>query len=125
MSNKIIIKVGGKTFEATLSDNATAIAFKALLPMTITMTELNGNEKYFSLSNNLPIKASNPSIIQIGDLMMYGSSTLVIFYKTFSTSYNYTKLGRVDDPTGLAAALGSGNVSVTFEVQREEKKDVE
>ena len=125
MSNKIRIKVGGKTFEATLSDNATAIAFKALLPMTITMTELNGNEKYFSLSNNLPIKASNPSIIQIGDLMMYGSSTLVIFYKTFSTSYNYTKLGRVDDPTGLAAALGSGNVSVTFEVQKEEKKDVE
>ena len=81
------------------------------------MTELNGNEKYFNLSNSLPTNASKPSSIQAGDLMMYGSSTLVLFYKTFSTSYSYTKLGRVDDPAGLAAALGSGNVTVTFENQ--------
>jgi hypothetical protein len=78
------------------------------------MTELNGNEKYFTLSNSLPTNASKPSSIQTGDLMLYGSNTLVLFYKTFSTSYSYTKLGRVDDPAGLAAALGSGNVTVTF-----------
>jgi len=115
MSNKIIIKIGDKTFTATLSDNATATAFKALLPITITMTELNGNEKYFDLASSLPTNASKPSTIQTGDLMIYGSNTLVLFYKTFSTSYSYTKLGRVDNPVALAAALGSGNVTVTFE----------
>ena len=117
MSNKIRIKVRSSSFIATLSDNTTATAFKALLPMTINMTELNGNEKYFNLSSNFFTNASNPSTIQTGDLMMYGANTLVLFYKTFSTSYSYTKLGRIENAKGLAAALGNGNVTVTFEVQ--------
>ena len=117
MSNKIRIKIGSSSFTATLSDNITATAFKALLPMTINMTELNGNEKYFNLSGNLPANASNPSTIKTGDLMIYGANTLVLFYKTFSTSYSYTNLGRIENATGLAAAIGNGNVTVTFEVQ--------
>ena len=111
------LKIGNTTFTATLNDNATATAFKSMLPLTVNMIELNGNEKYVDLSSNLPTKATNPGTIQNGDLMFYGSSTLVLFYKTFSTSYSYTKLGRIDDVTGLVAALGSGNVSVMFELQ--------
>ena len=112
------IKVGTRTFTATLYDNATATAFKNRLPMTVTMTELNGNEKYVDLPDNLPAKASNPGTIQNGDLMLYGANTLVLFYKAFSTSYRYTKLGRINDTAGLAAALGSGNVTVTFDLER-------
>ena len=85
-----------------------------MLPMTVNMSELNGNEKYFDLSVKLPINASNPGTIQSGELMIYGSNTLVLFYKTLSTSYSYTRLGRINDTTGLAAAVGSGSVTVTM-----------
>jgi NAD(P)-dependent dehydrogenase (short-subunit alcohol dehydrogenase family) len=34
---------------------------------------------------------------------------------SFTTTYSYTKMGQVDDPRGLKAALGAGNVDVTFE----------
>lgn len=116
-NSKIIIKVNSKTFTTALLDNSSAKAFKELLPLTINMNELNGNEKYFDLSKNLPASSSNPGTIQNGDLMLYGSKTLVLFYKTFNTSYSYTRLGKVNDATALAAALGSGNVTVTFELE--------
>ncbi len=114
-NGKMKIKIGNSTFTATLYNNSTASTFKSLLPLTVNMHELNGNEKYVDLSSNLPANASNPRIIQNGDLMLYDSSTLVLFYKTFPTSYAYTTLGRIDNPSGLTAALGAGNVTVAFE----------
>ena len=114
---KLKITIGANTFNARLYNNATVAAFKTRLPMTINMAELNGNEKYFDLPDNLPANASNPGTIQTGDLMLYGSNTLVLFYKSFSTSYNYTPMGRIDNTSGLTAALGSGNVTATFELE--------
>ncbi|WP_261990291.1 cyclophilin-like fold protein [Hymenobacter sp. BT188] len=114
----IRITIGQSVFTATLNDNATATAFTAKLPMTIDMVELNGNEKYVDLPYNLPTNASNPGAIQSGELMLYGANTLVLFYKGFSTSYRYTRLGRIHDASGLAAALGSANATVTYELEQ-------
>lgn len=116
-NGKIKIKVNSQTFTATLLDNSSAKAFKEMLPLTINMIELNGNEKYYDFINNLQTNASKPGTIKNGDLMLYGSKTLVLFYQSFSTSYSYTKLGAIDDATGLATALASGNVAVTFELE--------
>ncbi|CAL1518864.1 cyclophilin-like fold protein [Chitinophaga sp. MM2321] len=115
MNRKIKISINSKTFTATLLDNNSAKALIEMLPMTIEMVELNGNEKFFDLSKNLPINSSNPGIIKNGDIMLYGSRTLVLFYKAFSTSYSYTKIGSVEDTAGLATALGSGTIKVVFE----------
>lgn len=114
---KIKIKVNSQIFTATLLDNHSVIAFKEILPLTMKMTELNGNEKYFDLPNSLPTNSYNPETIKSGDLMLYGSKTFVLFYKTFSTPYSYTKLGAIDDVKGLITALGPGNVTVTFELK--------
>jgi len=106
--------ISERRFAITLSDNAAARAFAAQLPLTLDMSELNGNEKHAELPRALPAKASRPGTIRNGDLMLYGTDTLVVFYSTFDSSYSYTRLGRVDDPAGLAEALGRRSARVSF-----------
>lgn len=122
LNNKIIgkkmkIKIGTETFMATLEANETAMAFKAKLPLSLAMLELNGNEKYAQLPADLPTSTADVGTIHEGDLMLWGANTLVVFYKTFKTSYRYSKLGRIDNPRGLAAAVGSRNVTISFEME--------
>lgn len=57
------ITVGSTIFTATLLENVTIKDFKRLLPLTVTMNELNGNEKYADLPVKLSTNAVNPGII--------------------------------------------------------------
>jgi hypothetical protein len=116
-SNKMKITIGSAVFTATLNNNATATAFKAMMPLTINMDELNGNEKFYYFSTTLPTNASAVGNIQVGDLMLYGNNCLVLFYEGFNTSYSYTRLGKIDNAAELVAALGAGSVRVKFEKQ--------
>lgn len=106
--------VGERRFAITLTNTPAARAFAAQLPLTLDMADLNGNEKHAELPKALPVHASRPGTIRQGDLMLYGASTLVVFYLTFDSSYSYTRLGRVDDPAGLVQALGQRAVQINF-----------
>lgn len=106
--------VGEHRFAITLADNAATRAFVTLLPLTVAMSDLNRNEKYATLPQALPAEASKPGTIRNGDLMLYGTDTLVVFYSSFNSTYAYTRLGQVDDTAKLAQALGRRDVQVMF-----------
>ena len=106
--------VGERRFAITLADTDAARAFAAQLPLTLDMAQLNGNEKHADLPKGLPTDASRPGTIRKGDLMLYGSDTLVVFYETFRSSYSYTRLGWVNDPGDLSRALSRGEARIAF-----------
>lgn len=109
--------VGERRFAVTLADTDAARAFSARLPLTLDMADLNGNEKHADLAQPLPVDSIRPGTIHSGDLMLYGSRTVVVFYETFRSSYTYTRLGRVDDPVALHDALGPRNSRVRFSIE--------
>lgn len=111
------IQVGSNNFTVILYDNDSARELLKRLPMILNMEELNGNEKYYFLSNTLLTNPESPRQIKTGDLMLFGSDCLVLFYDSFATSYSYTRLGYIEDVTGLADVLGADSVEVTFNLK--------
>lgn len=55
-------------------------------------------------------------VTQPGDIILYMGSAIVIYYD--QNTWNFTKLGHIDDITqdALKNILGSGNVEVKFEL---------
>ncbi|MCI2069052.1 MAG: cyclophilin-like fold protein [Bacilli bacterium] len=118
MTQRYIATIGEKSYVLDLEDSDTGKAFKALLPLNLEMTELNGNEKYHYLDT--AIRQDNPSVpagIHSGDLMLFGNSCIVLFYRDFQTSYSYVRLGKLENPKELSENVGPSSVNVTFAIQ--------
>ena len=112
--NSIKIVVSNEIFELKLYENITVEEFKKLLPLTLNMKDLHNNEKYTTLPKTLTTNKEYPRTIKKGELMLFGSDTLVLFYDSFSTSYSYTKIGVIEDLKGLSKALGKSNITIKF-----------
>lgn len=111
MNTTIKININNKTFNAVLEQNETAKQFANMLPQSFNMSELNGNEKYVYLDTTLPTDSFSPKHIKAGDIMLYGNNCLVVFYKSFETSYSYTKIGHIEN----FEDLGNNDITIIFE----------
>ena len=112
---QIQVLVNDTPFTATIEDTAAGQELLARLPLTLSMEELHGNEQYCYTGESFGGETFVPGTIEAGDLMVFGSDCLVLFYETFSNGgWSYARVGKVDDPTGLADACGSGTSTVTF-----------
>ena len=116
----VVVNVGGRPYEAVFFNTEAAGELLMKMPFQLLMSELNGNEKYKYLEDSFSGNAQTTGEIQAGDIMLYGDDCLVLFYKSFRTSYKYTKIGRITDPSGLAEAAGAGDVVVSFSASSEQ-----
>lgn len=115
---KLAITIAGSTFSATIADTPAARSFATMLPLTIRMADLHRNEKYAYLDTTLPAGTDKPSHMEAGQVMLYGSDCLVVFYESFANTYGgYSALATIDNPSGLAEAVGDGAIDITFDIQ--------
>ena len=112
--NEMKVSINGTEYTAHFYDTKAAEEFKAMLPLSLNMSELNGNEKYIYMDSDFTTESEKVGPIKKGELMLYGSNCVVLFYDSFSTPYSYTRIGYIDDPSGLEKAVGSGSAAVEF-----------
>ncbi len=111
------VQVGDVVFSATLEKNEAVSALVEMMresPVVIQMSDYSGFEKVGPLGTSLPTSNSQTTT-QAGDIVLYNGNQIVIFYG--SNSWNYTRLGYIDDLTGWEEALGRGDVTVIFSLQ--------
>ena len=114
----IYAHVGEQVLAIVPEDNSSAEDFIALLregDITIEMEDYGGFEKVGPLGQRLPTE-NTQTTTQAGDIVLYQGDQIVLFYG--SNSWSYTRLGRIDDLTGWAEALGGGDLSVTLSLQK-------
>lgn len=111
-SQKMNIQIDNKTFTVIVENNKTVKELYQKLPITLTMSDLNNNEKYCYLDFTLPADSKSVKNIKKGDVMLFGNNCLVIFYKSFTTSYSYTKIGHIENPADIETALGRKDIKV-------------
>ena len=111
--DKVYININNKKLEIDLENNSTTSALIKLLPLELSMNDLNGNEKYAYLDESLPTNTYNPKHIEAGDVMLFGDNCLVIFYKSFDTSYSYSKIGHINN----LPELDDENIDITISAE--------
>lgn len=113
----MVITVGSYNFRVTLEENSSAEALKQYLangPVTLTLDDYASMEKVGDLGTTLPRNDSQITTTR-GDVILYLGDQLAIYYQ--NNSWNFTKLGHIDDAEKLEDALGKGSVEVTLSLE--------
>lgn len=121
ISIQITSDSGKSELTATLADNSSATAFYQLLqkaPVTIKMSDYGNFEKVGPLGTSLP-RNDTQITTSAGDIILYQGNQITIYYD--KNSWNFTRLGKIDDITQaqLKRILGKGDVTAEFDVLRQ------
>ena len=114
----INVTVSGVTKSATLSDNASADAFYALLqsgPITVNMHDYGNFEKVGSLGQSI-VRSDERITTVPGDIILYLGNQITIYYDT--NTYTFTLLGHIDGATheNMRDFLKEDSPNVTFSI---------
>ncbi len=106
----IKVVINNDEYTLKLENNIAAYDLVSILPISIKMDDLNNNEKYSYLNLSLNNLDDYTGKISKGDVMLYQSNCIVIFYKDIDTSYKYTKIGHIDNLPNF----NSDSIDVSF-----------
>ena len=115
----MIMKINDTKVNVLWEANETVEALKEELlkqPIEISMSMYGGFEQVGSLGITLPSKDKQMTT-SIGDIMLYTSNQIVVFYG--SNSWSYTKLGKMIDLSNeeITELLSNGDVTLTLEME--------
>lgn len=117
-SMKINIKVKDKVVTATLIDSKTTQDFVSLLPLTLTMNDLFGREKFAHLPRAISEEGERTKTYEVGDVIYWSPGPdVAIYYRHNGEEIpdpGIIVIGKID--AGVEAFNVPGSVEVTIEL---------
>lgn len=115
--------IGDTAVAVEWENNESVEALKGLCeetPLVIQMSMYGGFEQVGPVGSRLPSNDVQTKTSS-GDIVLYSSSQIVVFYG--SNSWSYTRLGRItdQDADGMASLLGNGDVTITISLEEIKK----
>ena len=115
---KIRLRIDNKVLTATLGDNKTARDFVSLLPLTLTMNDLFGREKFGHLPRAISEEGKRTHTCAIGDIAYWSPGRdVAIYYQQDGEKIpdpGIIAIGKID--SGVEALNVRGSVKVTMEL---------
>lgn len=111
---KINVNINGSDFLASIENNEATNELTKMMeiePITLHLQDYGGFEKVGPLGRNLPSSDRHINT-SCGDIVLYQSNQIVIFYGT--NSWSYTPIGKIDDLTNFIQVMGEEDVVVIF-----------
>ena len=119
--NAMYLTVNGNRMQVALEENSSVNALIEILKqgdIVYTASDYGGFEKVGSLGHTLPAEDTQITT-QPGDVILYSSNQIVLFYG--SNSWSYTRLGKINGYTlpELKELLGAGkgDIQVTISLK--------
>jgi len=113
---KIELKIGSKILTASLADNATARDFASLLPLSLSMNDLFGREKYGDLPRALSEKSPPKNRYEVGEIAYWSPDHQVaIYYRQDGAMIpppGVIPIAKIDAGTGVFNVPGSVKVTI-------------
>lgn len=113
---EMILKIAATQVPVTWEENDSVQALKDLTkegPLTIQMSMYGGFEQVGPIGQDI-VSADKQTTTQAGDIVLYSSDQIVIFYG--SNSWAYTRLGHVDlTKEEMTKLLGNGDVELILQ----------
>jgi len=117
---KIKLTIDNKTLTATFADNGTARDFASLLPLTLTMNDLFGREKFGHLPRAISDKGKRTHTYEIGDIAYWSPGPDVAIYYHHDGEQipdpGIIVIGKID--SGVAPLNVRGSVKVAMELMQ-------
>jgi hypothetical protein len=114
---KIRLNVEGKDLTATLIDSQTSRDFLALLPLTLTMNDLFGREKFAHLPRTLAEGGQRTRTYEVGEVAYWSPNRdVAIFYRQDGPEIpdpGLIVMGKID--AGVESLNVPGSVKVTIQ----------
>ena len=113
---KITIQLPDKSITATLNDNETARDFVSLLPLTLTMGDVFGREKFAHLPRAISEGGRGTKTYEVGDVIYWSpGKDVAVYYRTDAKEIpdpGIIVMGKLDSGAELLDAPGSVKVTI-------------